>query len=188
MPRQRRRPRLGADDVPGLRRPRPASLSAGLLHRGPDLPSMPRDGPGDRQALHHVPRRRARCEGPEADGEDPAGHRHRSAAPLDGEGEHGAAGGPPGDLYVVIQVRDHEFFRRDGNDLYCEIPVDFPTLALGGDVMVPSILGDPESLKVPGRARRQDRPTSCAGRGCPTSPAVAAAICSSRSRPRSRGS
>ena len=68
---------------------------------------------------------------------------------LTGEGEHGAAGGPPGDLYVVIQVRDHEFFRRDGNDLYCEIPVNFPTLALGGDVMVPSILGDPEPLKVP---------------------------------------
>ena len=68
---------------------------------------------------------------------------------LQGEGEHGAAGGPPGDLYVVIQVHDHEFFRRDGNDLYCEIPVNFPTLALGGDVKVPSILGEPEPLKVP---------------------------------------
>jgi molecular chaperone DnaJ len=68
---------------------------------------------------------------------------------LQGEGEHGVAGGPPGDLYVVVQVQDHEFFRRDGNDLYCEIPVNFPTLALGGEVTVPAIIGEPESLKVP---------------------------------------
>jgi molecular chaperone DnaJ len=68
---------------------------------------------------------------------------------LQGEGEHGVAGGPPGDLYVVVQVQDHEFFRRDGNDLYCEIPVNFPTLALGGQVTVPAIIGEAESLKVP---------------------------------------
>ena len=52
---------------------------------------------------------------------------------LYGEGEHGTAGGPPGDLYVVVHVQEHPFFHREDDDLYCEIPVSFPTLALGGD-------------------------------------------------------
>jgi molecular chaperone DnaJ len=68
---------------------------------------------------------------------------------LQGEGEHGTLGGPPGDLFVVIQVQDHPFFKRDGNDLYCEIPVNFPTLALGGEIRVPTVVGESEPLKVP---------------------------------------
>ena len=50
------------------------------------------------------------------------------------KGEHGAAGGPPGDLYVVIHVQEHPFFHREGDDLYCEMPVSFPMLALGGEI------------------------------------------------------
>jgi len=68
---------------------------------------------------------------------------------LNGEGEAGVQGGPPGDLYVVITVQEHQFFQRDGNDLACEIPVNFTTLALGGEIRVPSVLGEPESLKIP---------------------------------------
>src|ERR687896_452564 len=68
---------------------------------------------------------------------------------LTGEGEAGAMGGPAGDLYVVIHVQEHPFFQRDGNDLACEIPVNFTTLALGGEIKVPSLLGDSETLKVP---------------------------------------
>ena len=68
---------------------------------------------------------------------------------LSGEGEAGALGGPPGDLYVVVQVAEHEFFQRDGNDLHCEIPVNFTTLALGGEIMVPQVLGETEPFKVP---------------------------------------
>jgi len=67
---------------------------------------------------------------------------------LQGEGESGAAGGPPGHLYVVVHVQEHEFFRRDGANLYCEIPVNFPTLALGGDIIVPTLDGQ-ETVKVP---------------------------------------
>src|SRR5688572_26126834 len=67
---------------------------------------------------------------------------------LQGEGESGAAGGPPGHLYVVVHVQEHEFFRRDGNNLYCEIPVNFTTLALGGEIQVPT-LDEPETVKVP---------------------------------------
>ncbi len=68
---------------------------------------------------------------------------------LTGEGESGAHGGPPGDLYVVVQVAEHSFFHRDGNDLACEIPVNFTTLALGGEIKVPTVAGDSEAFKVP---------------------------------------
>jgi molecular chaperone DnaJ len=67
---------------------------------------------------------------------------------LYGEGEHGVGGGPPGDLYVVIHVREHEFFHREGDDLYCELPVSFPTLALGGSVQVPTLNGR-QAIDVP---------------------------------------
>jgi molecular chaperone DnaJ len=78
----------------------------------------------------------------------PAGIATGQRLRLVGEGEQGAAGGPAGDLYVVIQVQEHEFFRRDGNDLYCEIPVNFPTLALGGEIVVPVLLGGQETLNI----------------------------------------
>jgi molecular chaperone DnaJ len=67
----------------------------------------------------------------------PAGIATGQRLRLHGEGEHGTAGGPPGDLYVVVGVQEHPFFRRDGNNLLCEIPVSYPTLALGGEVTVP---------------------------------------------------
>ena len=81
----------------------------------------------------------------------PAGIASGQRLRLSGEGEAGAQGGPPGDLYVVIQVEEHPFFRRDGNDLACEIPVNFTTLALGGEINVPSIDGDneTETVKIP---------------------------------------
>jgi molecular chaperone DnaJ len=79
----------------------------------------------------------------------PAGIASGQRLRLTGEGEAGTLGGPAGDLYVVLQVAEHAFFHRDGNDLACEIPVNFTTLALGGEITVPSILGEPESLKIP---------------------------------------
>jgi len=78
----------------------------------------------------------------------PAGIATGQRLRLYGEGEHGAAGGPPGDLYVVVHVQDHPFFQREGDDLYCELPVSFPTLALGGDLRVPTLAGD-EELHIP---------------------------------------
>ena len=78
----------------------------------------------------------------------PAGIASGQRLRLYGEGEHGTAGGPPGDLYVVVHVQDHPFFQRDGDDLYCEMPITFPTLALGGDVRVPTMTGD-EELRIP---------------------------------------
>jgi molecular chaperone DnaJ len=78
----------------------------------------------------------------------PAGIATGQRLRLTGEGEGGPAGGPAGDLYVVIHVQEHAFFRRDGNDLYCEIPVNFPTVALGGKITIPTLDGD-EPYTVP---------------------------------------
>jgi molecular chaperone DnaJ len=66
---------------------------------------------------------------------------------LQGEGEAGTAGGPPGNLFVAIHVQEHQFFRRDGLNLFCEIRVNFPTLALGDEVTVPTLDGT-EKVKI----------------------------------------
>ena len=60
---------------------------------------------------------------------------------LTGEGEAGINGGPPGDLYVVIQLREHPVFKRDHDDLHCEMPISFTAAALGGDVEIPTLDG-----------------------------------------------
>jgi molecular chaperone DnaJ len=62
----------------------------------------------------------------------PAGIADGQRLRLQGEGEHGAAGGPPGDLYVLLHVHPHQFFRREEDDLFVEVPVPFHTMALGG--------------------------------------------------------
>ena len=67
---------------------------------------------------------------------------------LGGQGEAGRSGGPAGDLYVEIHVRDHKIFERDGADLACEVPVSFVTAALGGTIKVPTLTGE-VSLKIP---------------------------------------
>jgi molecular chaperone DnaJ len=78
----------------------------------------------------------------------PAGIASGQRLRLTAEGEGGLSGGPRGDLYVVVHVQDHPFFRRDGNDLRCEIPVNFPTLALGGQIQIPTLDGT-EPLTIP---------------------------------------
>ncbi|MFO1321683.1 MAG: molecular chaperone DnaJ [Burkholderiales bacterium] len=60
---------------------------------------------------------------------------------LTGEGEAGVNGGPNGDLYVVIHIREHAVFTRDQNDLHCEMPISFTTAALGGEIEIPTLDG-----------------------------------------------
>jgi len=67
---------------------------------------------------------------------------------LGGEGEAGDKGGPPGDLYVQVHVREHPIFTRDESHLYCEVPVPFTTAALGGELEVPTLDGKVK-LKIP---------------------------------------
>ena len=67
---------------------------------------------------------------------------------LSGEGEPGANGGPPGDLYVVINIKPHSVFQRDHNDLHCEMPISFSIAALGGSIEIPTLDGV-ASIKIP---------------------------------------
>lgn len=65
-----------------------------------------------------------------------------------GKGEPGINGGPPGDLYIVFHVKPHEFFHRDGDDIYCEMPITFVQAALGDEIEVPTLHGKVK-LKIP---------------------------------------
>lgn len=68
---------------------------------------------------------------------------------LANEGEAGLRGGPPGDLYIFLSVRPHEFFQRDGADLFCKVPISMPTAVLGGDIEVPTIDGKKARVAIP---------------------------------------
>jgi len=78
----------------------------------------------------------------------PPGVDHGSQLRLVGEGGPGLNGGPPGDLYVVLHVQQHEFFERDGDRLLCQVPISFPQAALGAEIEIPTLDG-PEILKIP---------------------------------------
>ncbi len=71
----------------------------------------------------------------------PAGVETGTQLRISSEGEAGIRGGPPGDLYVVVQVREHPIFRREGDDLTCEVPISFTQAALGGEAQVPTLTG-----------------------------------------------
>lgn len=71
---------------------------------------------------------------------------------LAGEGEAGENGGPPGDLYVQVRVKDHPIFKRDDNNLYCDVPISIVTAALGGELEVPTLNGK-VVLKIPAESQ-----------------------------------
>jgi molecular chaperone DnaJ len=79
----------------------------------------------------------------------PAGVETGTRIRLAGEGEAGMRGGPSGDLYIFIEVKDHPIFQRDGVNLFCRVPVSITTAALGGEVEVPTIDGGKSRVKVP---------------------------------------
>lgn len=78
----------------------------------------------------------------------PAGVRDGSRIRLSGRGEPGSMGGPPGDLYLVVQIRPHPMYRRDGDDLYVDLPVTVTEAALGAEVEVPTLSGKAR-IKIP---------------------------------------
>ncbi|HEV3206191.1 MAG TPA: molecular chaperone DnaJ [Terriglobales bacterium] len=78
----------------------------------------------------------------------PAGVEDGTRIRFSGFGEGGVFGGPPGDLYVVLHVKEHPFFEREGNDLHCVIPISFSQAALGAEISVPTFEGE-QILKVP---------------------------------------
>ncbi|HCN28485.1 MAG TPA: molecular chaperone DnaJ [Verrucomicrobiales bacterium] len=78
----------------------------------------------------------------------PAGIEDGSRLRSSGNGDHGSKGGPPGDLYIVVHIRAHDVFEREGDDLHCQMPLSFATAALGGEITVPTLEGK-ANLKVP---------------------------------------
>ena len=68
---------------------------------------------------------------------------------LAGEGEAGLRGGPAGDLYIFLSIKPHEFFQRDGADLFCKVPVSMTTAALGGNIDVQTLDGNTSRVKIP---------------------------------------
>jgi len=78
----------------------------------------------------------------------PAGVDEGAQIRLSGEGEAGLRGGPAGDLYIVIRVKSHDFFERDGDDIYCEVPLTFAQAALGDEIEIPT-LTEKVKLKIP---------------------------------------
>ncbi|MFQ6546960.1 molecular chaperone DnaJ [Aestuariibius sp. 2305UL40-4] len=79
----------------------------------------------------------------------PAGVETGTRIRLAGEGEAGMRGGPGGDLYIFIEVKDHTLFQREGPNLYCRVPVSMASAALGGDIEVPTIDGGRSRVKIP---------------------------------------
>ena len=78
----------------------------------------------------------------------PAGIEDGSRLRSSGQGEGGVRGGPSGDLYVGVHVKEHPIFKREGNDLFCEVPISFARAALGGEIKVPTLEGT-ASIKIP---------------------------------------
>jgi molecular chaperone DnaJ len=79
----------------------------------------------------------------------PAGIEDGTRIRLAGEGEAGSRGGPSGDLYIFVSIKPHEFFQRDGADIYCRVPISMTTAALGGDFEVPTIDSGRTRVRVP---------------------------------------
>jgi molecular chaperone DnaJ len=78
----------------------------------------------------------------------PAGVDNDSRLRIQGEGEPGLYGGPNGDLYIILSIEEHPFFKREGTDIHCEVPVSFPQAVLGAEIEVPTLDGTAK-LKIP---------------------------------------
>src|SRR5690606_27897597 len=96
----------------------------------------------------------------------PAGVEDGTRIRLSGEGEAGLRGGPPGDLYIFLSTRPHEFFQRDGADLYCKVPISMTTAALGGSFEVTTLDGTQTRVKGPS-GTQNGRQFRLKGKGMP---------------------
>ncbi|CAM5480970.1 molecular chaperone DnaJ [Mycolicibacterium aubagnense] len=96
----------------------------------------------------------------------PAGIEDGTRIRLAGEGEAGLRGGPSGDLYIFLAIKPHEFFQRDGADLYCKVPISMTTAALGGSFEVTTLDGSQTRVKVP-EGTQNGRQFRMKGKGMP---------------------
>jgi molecular chaperone DnaJ len=184
LSRLRREARHEAGNLPDLSRPGHGAHVAGLLQHPADLPEVPRHRHLHPRTVRALPWLGQGEETKTLEVKIPAGiddgMRIRSA----GNGEPGINGGPPGDLYVEIHIKPHSVFERDGDDLHCQMPIQFTTAALGGEIEVPTLAGR-ASFRCR-KARSPARRSGCAARasrGCArASPAICTCTCRSRRR------
>lgn len=95
----------------------------------------------------------------------PAGVEDGTRIRYQGQGEAGPNGGPPGDLYIVLHVKEHKIFEREGNDLYCSVPISFVQAALGAEITIPTLDGD-QVVKIP-EATQSSTTFRLRGKGVP---------------------
>jgi molecular chaperone DnaJ len=103
----------------------------------------------------------------------PAGVEDGTRIRLSGEGEAGLRGGPAGDLYIFLAIKPHEFFQRDGADVFCRVPISMTTAALGGQIEVPTLEGDKSRVKIP-EGTESGRQFRLKGKGMPVLRSAAA--------------
>jgi molecular chaperone DnaJ len=96
----------------------------------------------------------------------PAGVDDEMRLRVSGEGEAGNHGGPPGDLFVVLRVREHAFLERKGSDLYCDVPISIPQAVLGSEIKIPTLQGQ-EKLRIP-EGTQSSTVFRLRGKGLPT--------------------
>ena len=95
----------------------------------------------------------------------PAGVEDGTRIRYQGEGDAGKFGGPNGDLYIILAVKPHEFFEREGNDLHCVMPISFPQAALGDELTIPTLEGDTK-LRIP-EGTQSSKQFQVRGKGVP---------------------
>ena len=160
--RHRRRPTCSHVPRPGT-----GPLPAGLLHRRAHVPAVPRRRHG---SITKPCRRAAAPDASRTSGRSrsrfPPASPPASSCGCRTKAKRASAAGPPGHLYVVVHVQEHEFFRRDGVNLFCEMPVNFTTLALGGEIAGADARRHRRRSRCP-KARRPARRCACAARACP---------------------
>ena len=161
-----RQARHAADDLPDVLRLRPRARRAGLLLDRADLPACQGRGQTIKDPC-------PKCSGQGRVTEErslsvniPAGIEDGTRIRLANEGEAGLRGGPPGDLYIFLSVKPHEFFQRDGADLYCKVPISMTTAALGGSFEVATLDGTQTRVKVP-EGTQNGRQFRLKGKGMP---------------------
>ena len=116
----------------------------------PDVFGLQRQGQNHPREMRHLPAARGKVQKQrKIHIKIPAGVDDGAQMRVSGEGERGRAkGGPPGDLYIVIRVKPHDFFEREGDDIYCEVPLTFAQAALGDEIEIPT-LTEKVKLKIP---------------------------------------
>ena len=157
LPRLRFGARQGANNLPLLQRPRPGSLSAGIFQHRAHLSHLP----GNRAASSPIRARSAKakaafCASALSTPKFPREWRTEREFAFPAAGEVGAFGGPAGDLYVVLHVKEHPFFAREGNDLHCVVPISVAQAAMGAEIRVPTMDGE-HTLKIPDGTQPEHR-------------------------------